>query len=165
MRQTSFINALNQRQDVAFLWRSKMRTSCRHQCALIECVFVWVSLSQQVFVGKTWPQFLTSNAEFSLTPPNPTSPSSLCFVYSPWSCPNPAPPHLLFPSLSPFLHRPTLTCLLHVPLHPAGLFIIPTFACIPLTEILFCLDRRRKTVRRWHPPPAAQMDYKRMPHT
>lgn len=121
------------------------------------------SLSQQVFVGKTWPQVFTSKAEFS-------SPHSLLLPHYVLFTPPEAalilpPPFFFLPSfpLSPFLHRTTLTCLPHVSLHPAALFIIPTFACVPLTEILFCLDRRRKTVRRWHPPPASQMDYKRMP--
>lgn len=34
----TFIIVLHQRQDVAFLWQHWMRTRCRHQCVLFECL-------------------------------------------------------------------------------------------------------------------------------
>lgn len=49
-------------------------------------------------------------------------------------------------------HRPTLTWLQYVSLHPTAVFIIPAFACSPFTESLFCLERQKKTVMSKTPP-------------
>ncbi len=130
-------------QDVAFLWRHWMRTSCRHQYVLLECVCVCVCVPHQVFVGKTWPQFLTSK------PPH-------IFFFLP-----PLLPHyVLFtpleatrlPLSSLLFHRPTLTWLQYVSLHPTAVFIIPAFACSPFRDSLFCLERQKKTVMSKTPP-------------
>ena len=113
------------------------------------CVCVCVSLS---FCGK------------NLTP-IPTQQTAQHFLLSP---PLLLPHYVLFTPLEaaqlsfPLLffllfHRPTLTWLQYVSLHPTAVFIIPAFASIPFRERLFCLERQKKTVM-WKTPPTGDPD-------
>lgn len=107
-------------------------------CRQNACVYV-----TQVFVGKTWPQFLTGE-------------TAGCFFFSPCLLPH----YVLFsPQTSLTLlfffllfHRTNLFWLQCVSLHCTAVFIIPAFACIPFRDSLLCLERQKKAVRSKTPP-------------
>lgn len=143
----TFAIVLHLRQDVGLFRLRRMRTSWGHQCVPFESTCVCFS---RLFVGKTWPRFLTSKPPCALSlfffPPSlimfcllpSKQPDSLSF-------PPPAQLFLLF-------RRPALTWLQHASLHPTAVFIIPAFAWIPLRESSLCLERRKKTVMSRTPP-------------
>lgn len=114
-------------------------------CCLKACVRVFLTKS---LWEKTWPQFHTSK------PPG-------IFFFLP-----PLPHHVLFTPLEAarfplfilLFHRPTLTWLQCVSLHPTAVFIIPAFACIPFRVCLFCLERQKKTCNVEDTPPMSNPD-------
>lgn len=105
----------------------------------------------------------------------------LCVCFSPRLCGKNLTPipyqqttrHFLSPSLLPhyvlftpleaarlppfflLFHRPTLTWLQYVSLHPTAVFIIPASPCIPFRESLFCLERQTVTSKA---PPTSTPD-------